>query len=103
MRVSRHAKDRIKERVGIPKKSSDRLVQKVLEKGVERRQTKGRLNKWLTSKYYNNPRYNETRIYVYGDKAYIFANNTLITVIQIPQDIARDAKKMIKPSEEKKS
>lgn len=96
VRVSRHARDRIKERVGIPKKSSDRLVERVLERGVERHQTKGRLHKWLTSKYHDSPRKDLTRIYVYGDKAYIIAGTTLVTVIQIPQDIVKDMKRMIK-------
>lgn len=96
MRVSRHAKNRIKERVGVPKASSDRLAQIVLERGVERRQTRGRLNKWLTAKYYSSPKFEETQIYAYGDKAYIFAGDTLVTVIQIPQNIVKDIKKMIK-------
>lgn len=93
MRVSKHAKERSKERNGWNEKTTERMVQKVLEKGIPHRQTKGRLNKWVTSLYFKNTDANNIRLY--GDKAYIFHNKTLITVLQIPANLTRDMENLI--------
>ena len=94
MEVSRHAKQRIKERVGVGKKTVDKVAAKALEKGIPHNRTKGRLNKWGTEQYFYNQTANNIRIY--GEKAYIFRFETLITVIPIPRPLAKDLKKMIK-------
>ena len=93
MRVSKHAKERSKQRNGWNEKTTERMVQKVLEKGIPHRQTKGRLNKWVTSLYFKNADANNIRLY--GDKAYIFHNETLITVLQIPANLTKDMEKFI--------
>lgn len=36
-------------------------------------------------------------IRIYGDKAYIFNDETLITVIQVPQELTKNLKDMIIP------
>lgn len=94
MDVSEHAKVRLKERCGFNKKASQRMVQKAFEEGITHGQTKGCLNKWVTSLYFRNKNANNIRLY--GDKAYIFCGEKLVTVIQIPQNLVRDLKKMIR-------
>ena len=32
---------------------------------------------------------------LYGDKLYLFDDNRLVTILQVPADLARDRKKMI--------
>lgn len=94
MGVSEHAKERLKERCGFNKKASERMAQKAFEEGIAHSQTKGRLNKWVTSLYFRNRNANNIRLY--GDKAYIFCDDILVTVIQIPVSLTKDLKKMIK-------
>lgn len=94
MDVSNHAKERIKERCGLGKKSYERIATKVFKDGITHSQTKGRLNKWVTSLYFKNKKANNIRLF--GDKAYIYCNDVLVTVIQIPVDLMRDFKKMVK-------
>jgi hypothetical protein len=104
VRVTKHGEKRVRERVGVNKKSVDRLAQKALTEGIPMSRTKGRLLKYLTYLYFRNETADNIR--VYGDKAYIFVKDKLITVLQIPQDITKDMKKMIKEvekSEKKKS
>lgn len=94
MDVSKHAEMRLKQRNGLNKKSCERIAKKALEKGIMHNQTKGRLNKWVTSLYFNNRNANNIRLY--GDKAYIFCGEVLVTVLQIPNDLRKDMKSMIK-------
>lgn len=94
MTVTKHAEERIKERCGLGKKSFQKLAEKALTEGIPHSQTKGRLNRWITSLYFNGSKANNIRLY--GDKAYIFHDQTLVTVIQIPHSLMKDLKKMIK-------
>ena len=70
------------------------MAQKALTEGITHSQTKGRLNKWLTHLYFQNKRANNIRLY--GDKAYIFCDETLVTVLQIPSHLMKSLKSMIK-------
>ena len=94
MRLSNHAKMRMKQRCGLNSKSCERMTKKAFEEGVHHNQTKGLLNKWVTSLYFKNQKANNIRLY--GDKAYIFCDDVLVTVIQIPSDLTKDMKSMIK-------
>jgi len=92
MKVTEHAKNRMKERCGLNKKSKDRIVQKVFHEGIRHCETKGRLNKWVTSLWGRNKSANEIRLY--GGKAYIFCGETLVTVLPIPPNLMKDFSKM---------
>lgn len=94
MYISRHAAARLKERCGLNKKACERMAQKAFDEGIRHSQTKGRLNKWVTGLYFRNESANNIRLY--GDKAYIFCGDLLVTVIQIPVGLMRDFKEMIK-------
>lgn len=85
--VSKHAKKRLKERCGLNKRSVKRMADKAFTNGIRHSDTRGRLNKWVTGLYFYNKTANNIRLY--GDKAYIFAGNTLVTVIQIPPDLLK--------------
>lgn len=94
MDISRHAAERLKERCGLSKKACKRMARKAFDEGIRHSQTKGRLNKWVTGLYFKNQKANNIRLY--GDKAYIFCDETLVTVIQIPVDLMRDFRGMIR-------
>ena len=94
MKITNHARDRSKERNGWSDKVTERMIPKVLEKGIRHNQTKGNLHKWMSGRY-NNYKRKGADIRLYGDKAYIFVNESLITILQIPQDLCKNMKKMI--------
>ena len=94
MRVSNHAKMRMKQRCGLNGKSCERIAKKAFEHVIHHNETKGLLNKWVTTLYFKNQNANNIRLY--GDKAYIFCEDVLVTVIQIPSDLTKDMKSMIK-------
>ncbi len=76
------------------RKACERMAQKAYDDGITHAQTKGRLSKWITSLYFRNKNANNIRLY--GDKAYIFCDEVLVTVIQIPVDLMKNLKAMIK-------
>lgn len=49
---------------------------------MERRDTHGSLRRYLDALYHYNP--NTTSVYVRAEKIYIFANEALITVLNLP-------------------
>ena len=87
--VTRHAADRMRERGGLNRKSIQRIANQVYP--IER--TKGRLRKWMYKISKSNPSAQNLRIY--GDKLYIFSNDVLITVFNIPNNLKKDLAKMI--------
>lgn len=99
MRVSNHAKERLKERNGFNKKCSMRMAKKAFSDGITHSQTKGNLNKWITSLYFKEERANNIRLY--GDKAYIFCGDVLVTVVQIPNNLMKNFKQRIKERSDK--
>lgn len=94
MDISEHAKERLAQRNGLNKKSIDRIAKRAYTEGISHAQTKGNLNKWVTSLYFKSRNANNIRLY--GDKAYIFCDDTLVTVLQIPANLCKDLKKMVK-------
>lgn len=90
--VTNHALKRLSERSGLSKTAAMRTAEKAYLNGIQHCETKGNLNKWVTSLYFVNRKANNIRLY--GDKAFIFVDNVLITVIQIPQDLVKDVKKL---------
>ncbi|RKI37035.1 hypothetical protein D7V86_23965 [bacterium D16-51] len=91
MVVTKHAVKRLKQRCGVGKNSVGRVVKKVYELGMTHSETTGNLKKWVDSLYFYNETANQVRLY--GDKAYIFHNQKLITVIQIPQNLVKFVKR----------
>lgn len=95
MEIKKHAKKRNKERNGWNEKALERMIPKILEDGITHDQTKGRLNKWMSS-VYDNCRKKGKDVRLYGDKAYVFVNRSLVTVLQIPANLTKDMDKFIR-------
>lgn len=94
MNISNHARQRMKERCGFNRKAQDRMAEKAFYEGITHKQTKGRLHKWVTSLFFKNC--NANNIMLYGDNAYIFCGETLVTVIPIPSNLKKDFERMVK-------
>ena len=88
MKITEHAQRRMRERTGIGKGSVDRIAQKALDEGLHHSETTGNLNKWITSLYFRYQTANNIRLY--GDKAYMFNGETLITILQIPASLMKN-------------
>ena len=93
--ISKHAEARLRERTGLGKKSCERIAKKAFEQGISHSQTKGNLNKWITSVYFRSN--HAVNVRILGDKAFLFSkDDVLVTVLQVPQNLARELKKYVK-------
>lgn len=91
MVVTKHAQRRMKQRCGVGKSATQRMAKKVYDLGMTHSETTGNLKKWVDSLYFYNRTANQIRLY--GDKAYIFHNQKLITVVQIPHSLVQYVKR----------
>ena len=87
--ISEHAMQRLKERNGWNKKTSLRMMKKVFDNGVRMDNLSKNVKKWLLDQleeagkgYY---------YIVYGQFAYLFNYNTLVTLIHIPIQYTKSA------------
>lgn len=97
MRITKHAKERMKKRCGLNEKSSERLAKIAYERGLKHNDLTGNLKKWVDKQYFYNKTANQIRLY--GDKAYIFQNEKLITVIQIPHNLVKEVVRVSRKEE----
>lgn len=98
MIVTKHAKQRMKQRCGLKDKSSEHMAKIAYEKGLRHGDLTGNLKKWVDSLYFRNHSANQIRLY--ADKAYIFTGVKLITVLQIPHNLVKEADKLRKNKEQ---
>lgn len=80
--ISRHARYRIKERIGISKTSSEKIADKALEFGKNPNDYKGSFKRYLSKIYFTNKAINNIR--VYNNYIYLFQNLILVTVLLVP-------------------
>lgn len=83
--VSRHAYERLHERCDLSRKAATRMAEKAFYTGMKHSDTRGQINRWITSLYFNNKNANNIRLY--GNFAYIFCNKILVTVLEIPNNL----------------
>ena len=82
--VTNHARQRIHERMGVRKKTSERVTSIALTKGLTKKETKGKLKKYLNSLFLSHDKGNNVR--VFAEKVFIFEGNRLITVLSLPNE-----------------
>lgn len=92
--VTNHANKRIRERIGVNKKSTDALATKALGEGLSHNELKGGLKKYVDGLYFRSKTANNLK--VLHDKVYIFKDNVLITVITLPHNLARISNQIMK-------
>lgn len=86
-KLTKHAKDRLKKRSGLSKSSMTRVADTALREGIRHRDTTGDLKRYLDGLYLKFRKDNNIRIW--GDKVFMFRNNILITVLQLPPKYMR--------------
>lgn len=84
MRVTRHADKRMRKRVGVNRSAVEKMARRALNDGYTRHDFQGSIRRYLDALYYHNDG-EANNIRVWGEKVWIFADNTLITVLDLPQ------------------
>lgn len=92
--VTKHAEKRLKERLGLTKKSLQRITDRAYTDGISHKETKGNLKKWMDSVYLKEKTANNMKLY--GDKIFLFDRNILITILPIPNNLKNDVNRLMK-------
>lgn len=80
--VTRHAGKRIRQRLGINKKSTEKVAEKAIQLGITHAEAKGKLSRHLDGIFLLNCK--PTNMRVYNHSIYLFNGTTLITVLPLP-------------------
>ena len=85
MVITTHATERGDERLGLNIKGLEHLASHALEKGIDSSMVKGKIKKYLDFLFLSHKtRANNIRIF--GEFVYIFMGETLITIINLPNE-----------------
>lgn len=85
--LTKHASMRMSQRCGVQKKAQAKVVRRTIRHGLTHSETSqyGDLKKWVDKLYlaHRNP----DKILLYGNAAYLFKRDVLLTVINIPIEL----------------
>ena len=85
--VSRHGTKRIRQRCGIPKKSTSRLAELAFREGLDKKEVNGRLRRWLDR---DVDLEGDKFVRLYRGKIYLFSEKkVLITILDVPGYLQR--------------
>jgi hypothetical protein len=90
--VSDHGRKRIKQRCGLPKKAAQRFAEKAFKNGITYSECAGGLKRYLSFLWEYNHTANNIR--VYANKVFIFADETIVTVLNLPKRYYETVKKI---------
>lgn len=93
MRLTRHATRRLRQRAGLNKKSLDYMTQRAYDLGLRRRETTGRLRRYMDALKYGR---GNTTIRLYANFVWVFGDEALITVYPIPAEYQVGAARAIR-------
>lgn len=82
MHVTKHARRRIVKLVGMKKSSTHKDAQRAWKRGIRHNETEGSLRRYIDYLYLSHRTANNIRIY--NSHVYLFAGQTLVTVIPLP-------------------
>jgi hypothetical protein len=85
--ITAHAFERGKERLGLSEKPFQKMAMKAFISGIMHSETVGELKKFISDLY--NVQKNANCIRIYGEVIYLFADNTLITVLHLPNELKK--------------
>lgn len=77
-----HGRQRLKQRLGINKKSKDKVVERALANGIPHKELRGALKEYIGDLY--KKQYTANNIKIYGENVFIFKDDLLITVFHLP-------------------
>lgn len=85
--VTEHAFEKGKERLSLNKKSLEKLANLAFDKGLKHSDMKAYLKKYIDKMYFRNKSANNIR--VYGEVLFIFVEDRLVTLYQLPQNLKK--------------
>lgn len=88
--LTHHACKRARQRLSWNASTLERMSVKAFELGLKRKNTRGRLKKYLDKLWNDHKKANNVRLY--GETLFVFSNNLLITVWHLPTELRRSAK-----------
>lgn len=99
--VTKHAEKRIRERRGSKASRSPELAERARTEGICYNDTTGKLHRYLTWLWHKGECSKD--IYILGNQVYIFASETLITVLPLPGRFERTVASIRKRKELQKT
>lgn len=96
--VTKHAEKRIRQRLGVNKKSTEKAAEKALQFGVTHAEAKGKLSRHLDGIFLLN--HKPTNMRVYNHSVYLFRDTKLITVLPLPNRLWTYADKLQRQKKE---
>ena len=94
LKITDHAKKRLVERIGINKRSTEKISEVAFREGLSHSDLTGILKKYIDKVYLKEKKANNIRIY--GTNVYLFKNTTLITVLRLTSKLSKIAIKLNK-------
>jgi hypothetical protein len=85
--ITKHAFERAKRRLSFTKTALLKMAWRAFHWGITSAETKGFLHKYVDKLWATEHTANNVRIY--GEVIYLFADNTLITVFQVPCELRK--------------
>ena len=94
-RASKHAEDRVKERMSLPKSAVQKNIERAWEHGLTQGEVKGRVRRFMAGVYLRYKKSTNTRIY--NDCVYCFGpDGTLITMYPVPEKLRKTCRRALK-------
>lgn len=79
-----HGEKRVRKRMGLGKKVAPNVANKALELGITHSEVTGSLKKYLDKLYLSH--HNANNIRIYNRNIFLFHNDILVTVIDLPSN-----------------
>lgn len=92
--LTKHAQKRVVQRCGVSKKTAKSVADRALDKGLRHMECNGELTKYLNGIYLSYQAANNLRLY--DNRVWIFKNQTLITVYNLPTKYKRATQKLLR-------
>ena len=96
--VTIHAGRRIRERVGVNKKSVQTVSDRALSRGLSHEDLTGKLKRYIDKLYFKSKTANNIK--VFAEKVYLFRDTVLITVVPLPTGLKRIANRIAQSKKE---
>lgn len=94
MKVTKHGKRRMKQRCGVGRNTSNSVASRAYNEGIKHKDTQGDLRKWIDGLYLSKKTANNVRLY--NHKCYLFCGESLVTVLNIPDNLIEEYKSLDK-------
>lgn len=85
--ATKHAYERAKDRFGWKSNVLDKMMLKAFNEGIEHKDTKGRLNRYISKLWFEHKKANNVRIY--GENIFFFHDEVLITLYRLENSLIK--------------